>query len=222
MIRDVPTGARFTFDRRMGATPLSTSSEINAGLDTAAAGVSLAVPGVGPIIGAGLAAAGQLIQAFGIGNGCGGSCTASTQVVNQVIPMMQKNLANAQAQAVANGGCLTPDETQTCITVFSQLWNTIVQQCTQIGGPGGQNCISDRQRGGKYDCFVTLLDPISAIPVCPGVASSSGLTASQIAATGVLVGSSSPGPTVGATIGSSPNLVLIAAALGAVLIAKAL
>jgi len=217
MIRSVPTHREgFSFPMRMGSTQATTSQQINAGLNAAATTVALAVPVVGPIIGGAVAAAGALIQAFGIGNGCGGTCTASTEVVNQVIPMMQRNLLNAQQQAATNGGCLTPDEQSTCIAVFSQLWQTIVQQCGQIGGPGGHNCIADRQRGGKYDCFVTLLDPISDIPVCAGVQSSSGLTPSEIAATGVLVGS--PGSTTSSAPLNSNTLLYAGLGLAALFV----
>lgn len=224
MIRDVERGAQFSYRRRMGAT---TSQEIQASTNAAATAVSLSVPVIGPIIGGAMAAVGALVNAFGIGNGCGTSCTQSTQVVNQVIPMMQQNLAAANAQNIANGGCLTADEQTAALSNFDQLWQTIVTQCSAIGGGGGHNCIADRQRGGKYDCFVTLRDPISALMIC---AETSGATTIPALPGSGLPGSNIPvvtttqtGMTTLATAPTTPSWLLIAAlGLGALVIGKAL
>lgn len=121
-----------------------------------------AVPLVGTIIG-GIALA---VVALGIGNGCGQTCVASTTVVNNVEPVLQQNLQAAQQQAQINGGCLTSAELTVCQGVFSQVWSYVVANCTQVGGPGGSNCINDRQRGGKWDWYAMYLDPINVIPVC--------------------------------------------------------
>jgi hypothetical protein len=195
----------------------STTQQINTGVTTAGALVGSAAAGgllttVGiaasavPLIGAAVLAATTLIQAFHIGQGCGSSCTQSTQVVNQVIPLMQQNLAAAQAQLEENGGCLTPDEQAALVGNFDKLWNAIVQGCTQVGGPGGANCISDRQRGGKYDCFVTLRDPISAMQVCYPVA------AEDTSTTGGAV-DSAVDDLAGATVAGIPLLPIAAVAL---------
>lgn len=180
--------------RTAGMGGSNITQEINAGVSTAGAtagliatiaGASAAIPIIGPAV----ALVTSLISAFGVGSGCGSSCTESTQVVNQVIPLMQQNLAAAQSQLAANSGCLTIDEQAQLVANFDQLWNVIVQQCSQIGGGGGSNCITDRQRGGKYDCFVTLRDPISAMPVC---ATGSSQLVSDTSSTGILSGGSLP------------------------------
>jgi hypothetical protein len=121
-----------------------------------------AVPVVGTIIG-GVA---LLISALGIGNGCGGTCTEATQVVNQIEPLMQQNLSAAQAQASANGGCLTSAEVSAATANWQALWNEVLSNCGQIPAPGGTQCISDRQPGGKYDWTAYYLTPIQQIPVC--------------------------------------------------------
>lgn len=121
-----------------------------------------AVPIVGTIIG-GVA---LLVAALGIGNGCGASCTNSTAVVNKIEPFLQQNLAAAQAQAQANGGCLTSAEQSTCVSYFNTAWGDVVQGCGQVGGPGGKQCVTDRQAGGKIDWFKLYLDPIQALPIC--------------------------------------------------------
>jgi hypothetical protein len=121
-----------------------------------------AVPIVGTIIG-GIA---LLVGALGIGNGCGASCTNSTAIVNKIEPFLQLNLAAAQAQAQANGGCLTSAEQAACVSYFQQGWAEVVQGCGQVGGPGGKQCVQDRQAGGKIDWVRLYLTPIQALPVC--------------------------------------------------------
>lgn len=81
---------------------------------------------------------------------------ATTQIVNAVAPKFEENLkayqagphtVSSQAQALAN---------------FDALWQYIVDNCGQpeMGDPG-KRCISERQRGGKFDAFVPYRDPIA-------------------------------------------------------------
>jgi hypothetical protein len=132
-----------------------------------------AVPIVGTIIG-GIALA---VSALGIGNGCGESCIASTEVVNKVEPYLQQNLAAAQQQAAQNGGCLTSDEQAQAVQTFNTVWQYVVSNCTQVGGAGGSQCIKDRQAGGKWDWFKMYLTPIQNLPVC-AASSSAGIVSS--------------------------------------------
>ena len=163
--------------RSKGMGDAQATRDINTGVTTAGALIGAAAQGgllttIGiaasavPLIGAAVLGVTALVSAFHIGQGCGSTCTLSTQVVEQVIPVMQQNLAAAQAQLAQNGGCLTQQEQAQLLSNFDQLWNSIVQGCTQVGGQGGKQCIDDRKRGGKYDCFKDLRDPISAMPVC--------------------------------------------------------
>lgn len=140
---------------------ISTGVTTTGGILAAAIPAVAAVPFIGPII-AGVAV---LIGVLGIGNGCGGTCTEATQVVNQAEPALKANLEAAQATVAANG-CLTEAEQQTLIANFNSVWNQVKQQCGQIPAPGGTQCISDRQSGGKYDWTGYYLTPIMDMPVC--------------------------------------------------------
>lgn len=154
-------------------TVASTGAAIagTAGLTTALAAIgvgSWAVPLIGPIIG---------LLALGIGallsDPNGPLKVATTAIVNQIEPYLKQNLAAAQQQASANGGCLTSGEQAAAIGVFNTLWQKVLDACSnpQYGDPG-KVCISDRQRGGKWDWFSYYYDPIMAIPVCPDPVSS--------------------------------------------------
>ena len=50
---------------------------------------------------------------------------------------------------------------QGAIAQLNQLWQYLVAHCQAVGGRGGQGCIADRQRGGKYDFFAMNVDPIA-------------------------------------------------------------
>lgn len=197
----------------LGASP-TTSSEINTGIATAGAtsgaiaaiiGASSIIPIIGPVV----AGVTMLITALGVGNGCGGTCTQATQVANQVEPLMQQNLAAGQ-QAVQQNGCLTPQEQAQLEANFNSLWQQVVSNCGQIPAPGGTQCISDRQPGGKYDWTSYYLTPIKNMPVCSGTSNGDGtLTVSSVQ------GGSS------ALSGLLGNPMLLAAvAIGAVLLLK--
>lgn len=203
----------------LGAT---TSSEINTGISTVGAGIaagaeagllttigltSAIVPIIGPVV----AGVTLLIGMLGVGNGCGGTCTEATQVVNQVEPLMQQNLAAAQ-QAVQQTGCLTQQEQTQLIANFNSLWQQVVSNCGQIPAPGGTQCISDRKPGGKYDWTSYYLTPIKNMPMCKGTSNGDGtLTVSSVQAGGSSSGLS----------GLLGNPILLAAiGIGAVLLLK--
>ncbi len=177
--------------RTHGMGMSGTSQDIDTGVTTAGAiagaaaqGGLLTAIGIGasavPVIGLAVLGATVLINAFHIGQGCGSTCTLSTQVVERIIPVMQQNLQAAKDQASQQYGCLTNEQKASLLSNFDQLWNAIVQGCTQVGGAGGSACISDRQRGGKYDCFKDLRDPISAIPLCVNGGTSSGVSSGTL------------------------------------------
>lgn len=171
------SSAALTFRSLAGLGDQQTTQDIVTGVSTvgtaiagaAAAGLltgigitAAAVPIIGPVV-AGVA---LLLTAFHVGAGCGSSCTLSTHVVERIIPVMQQNLAAAQALLQQSGGCVAAADKAVCLKNFDDLWSAIVQGCSQVGGTGGSQCIADRQRGGKYDCFVTLRDPISEMKTC--------------------------------------------------------
>jgi hypothetical protein len=177
VIHSTPIGAaEFSFrHRRLGATGPQITQGIYTGIESGA----MLVPVVGPFV----AAAAAIAGAFGLGKGCGATCTESTQVVNQIEPILKQNLAAAQQQATANGGCLTAAEQTVLIQNFQSLWQEVLTGCGQIPAPGGTQCIADRQPGGKFDWTAAYLTPIQNMPVCPAAA---------IAPTGPSTAASSP------------------------------
>lgn len=170
MIRAVPESrAAFSFsERRLGAT----GAQIRQGVYTGVESGAMFIPLVGPFV----AAAAAIVNAFGVGGGCGPTCTQATQIVDQIEPLMRQNVAAAQQQATANGGCLLPAEMATVTQNFQILWQQVLNGCGQLPAPGGTQCIADRKPGGKYDWTAYYLAPLQAIPVCqvsPPPASSS-------------------------------------------------
>lgn len=153
---------------------LPNSALISSGLSTAggilgASGLFAAllpatfIPFVGPIIG-GIALA---VTALGIGNGCGQTCVVASQDADKIEPLLKQNVSAAQQQAGANNGCLTDAQKQAALQNFNDLWGALVNACSnpQLGDPG-KRCVSDRQRGGKWDWFSYYYDPIASIPTC--------------------------------------------------------
>jgi hypothetical protein len=80
---------------------------------------------------------------------------ATTQIVNSVEPELEKNLngyfsgprtRSSQRQALAN---------------FDMGWQYVVENCgiPEMGNPG-KSCISERDRGGRWDWFALYRDPI--------------------------------------------------------------
>lgn len=200
-----------------GLGTLTTSQEINSGLTTAGAGAAAAasagllsvigitaaaVPFIGPIV----AGVTLLISALGIGNGCGGTCTEATQVVNQAETLLQQNLAAAQ-QTVEQYGCLTASEFSQLVQNFNTIWGQVEQQCGAIPAPGGTQCISDRQPGGKLDWTGYYLTPIRSMPVCADAA----VAGAGTAGTGI--------SGVVSSLTSNP-ILLVALAVGALFIFK--
>lgn len=166
-------------DRTHGMGMGGVTQDIDTGVTTAGAVAGAAAQaglltgiGVGasavPVIGLAVLGATVLLNAFHVGQGCGTTCIQSTQVVERILPVMNQNLQAAKDQSLQQGGCITGEQKTALLSNFDQLWNAMVQGCTQVGGAGGSQCVSDRQRGGKYDCFKDLRDPISAIPMCVG------------------------------------------------------
>jgi hypothetical protein len=172
-----------------------------------AAGRAVApVPVIGPII-AGVA---SLIQAFNIGEGCGGTCKAATAIVNAIEPLLKQNLAAAQ-QTVMQNGCLTPAEQQQCLANFTQLWQAVVVGCSQIPAPGGTQCLADREPGGKTDWFSYYQAPLQQMPVCAAAPATSSAIATGPVAAATLTTAITDVPT---------EVWLIAAAIGAVLLIR--
>lgn len=123
--------------------------------------VLAAAPLAGPTMpfvaaaGALIALAGTIAGALHIGEGCGPTCVQATSIVNQAEPILKQNVAAFQAGQISRTDALN---------LFNQIWTAVEQSCGAIPGAAGQNCIGDRQRGGKWDWFSYYYDPIANSP----------------------------------------------------------
>lgn len=107
------------------------------------------------LIAAGIMEVGSLITGLFDTSLTGKQKIATTQIVNQLEPYLQQNVAAYMAApTVANQ--------QAALANFNQAWAGLVQACgqSQYGQPG-QNCIADRNRGGKFDWWALYYDPIA-------------------------------------------------------------
>jgi hypothetical protein len=88
---------------------------------------------------------------------------ATTQIVNDIEPLLKQNVAAyLDNPTVANQ--------QAALSNFDSTWASMVQSCGQAQfAQAGQNCILDRQRGGRWDWFSYYRDPISqSVPIDAG------------------------------------------------------
>lgn len=135
--------------------PTSTKIETGIGtsLLTAAAVPSPASPFLA--IAGGIA---ELAGALGIGSGCGQTCITATQYANRTSDLAQQNMNVYLSLPTPRPKSLQ----QEALGNFDAIWNALVQQCGNPAlGSAGQRCISERQRGGKYDYFSYYRDPIA-------------------------------------------------------------
>lgn len=127
--------------------------------------------GFAPLATAGIQAGISIAQTLLIGpithliSGCGPSCVVTSQWANQAEALLKKNLQAYLA--------LPSPRTQSVQAAFLQnfdaIWNHLAQQCGQVSGPAGQNCIADRQEGACkwkdagqcWNWFVGYRDPIA-------------------------------------------------------------
>ena len=84
---------------------------------------------------------------------------ATTKIVEAVIPLLQKNLEGYME------GPQTPESQAQALANFDAGWRFIVEHCDipEMGDPG-QRCVNERNRGGVYDMFRDLRDPIANDP----------------------------------------------------------
>lgn len=129
----------------------------------AAAGSAIAAHLIGAAaagpIGAGIALLGAGIAALIANSGCGPTCVLATRIVDQLEPQLRANrdtflsgprtLANQRA-ALANFD-------------LAMQWLRSGEACGAAElGDAGRRCISDRDRGGKWDWYAYYRDPIEA------------------------------------------------------------
>lgn len=133
-------------------------STIGGGILTGSIFAGPAAPVVAAIGGL-VALGGQIFNAVGIGVP-DLKKVQSSKDANDVEAQM------AQIQTWWNGVEHTTANQQTAVTAWYQLWNQLTQLCGDPNlGSAGQNCIADRQRGGKWDWFAMHLDPILNTPL---------------------------------------------------------
>jgi hypothetical protein len=173
--RTLPHGLGATSALAVGSSAASSAAAIGA----AAAWIpAAAVPFIGPAI-AGVSLA---IEAI-LNSGCGQSCVMATQFANQFETQLQNNLAAYMALSTPRPYVAQ----QAALANFDQFWAYLVQQCgnPQLGS-AGQRCISERQRGGKYDAFTPFRDPIANDPnVAPPIPATTALVNSAVSSFGI-------------------------------------
>jgi len=111
---------------------------------SATVGILVALGTIGGPVGAavaGLIAVSQIL--VGIFKGCGQTCVEATDIVNQVEPVLQQNLATYLASSPR-----TASLQAAAVNNFQTAWNAVLQNCNnpQLAA-AGQNCISQRQNG---------------------------------------------------------------------------
>jgi hypothetical protein len=127
-----------------GEQQVSQISAIASSGASATVGILVALGTIGGPVGAaigGLITVGQLLVS--VFRGCGETCVEATDIVNQVEPILQQNLAAYLAAPVR-----TASLQAAAINNFNTAWNAVVQNCNnpQLLS-AGQNCIKDRQQG---------------------------------------------------------------------------
>lgn len=75
----------------------------------------------------------------------------ATQVVDEAEVYLKQNLRLFQEGEVG---------AEEAASNFNNVWNYVVTMCKRVGGSPGERCISERERGGRYDWFAWYLDPI--------------------------------------------------------------
>ena len=122
----------------------------------AQAGLMVAAPFTGPAAPFVLAAASLIGPIAAQFKGCGQTCKDATTIANN---------AEAAAESLLQKWNATPVKyksiQQAYLAAQQDVWNYISGSCQKIGGQGGQQCIADRQRGGKFDFFIHYVDPVA-------------------------------------------------------------
>lgn len=139
----------------------STAVSITGGAAAAATPLLVAGAAAGPI-GAAIGLATTLITALIANSGCGQTCVAATDIVNQMVPPLQAN-----RDAYVNAPQRTPQMQADGLANFDAAW-AFLSSSQGCGNPAlgnaGKRCLSERDRGGKYSWFSSLRDPIANTP----------------------------------------------------------
>ncbi len=150
--------ATFPIRHTLRGSPAATAVQITGTAAGAAAPLFVAGAAAGPV-GAAIGLAASLIAGLIANSGCGQTCIAATQIVNQLEPQL-----NANMRAYVDAAQRTPSEQAAALSVFDQTfaWLRSQQGCGDPAlGNAGKRCISDRDRGGKFDWYRLYRDPIA-------------------------------------------------------------
>lgn len=237
MIRNVPTGAQFTFRKRMGAAgaagaALGLSSLASAGIS---AGVGLAATAVSDWL--------QHNQANNMGKS--GATAVANALASQLTALRNAYLAEVNPTCADQRAALDTFDA-------AMIWFQSPAGCGNPQfGSAGDRCISERvSAGAKYSYVDAIRTPIASDPrlasagcdtgqavylpslntgtyqstgiTSTGGSSTTGQTAAQIAAGAVAATSSPAAVDVISQATSSPLFLIAAAAIGAYALAKAL
>ncbi len=158
MIRDVPMGARFTFDR-MGSGTRRVGKVGRMGDATAALAFNPITAGVGAATSLASAALSGWMNSIQLSHDAD---TATTLIVNGLAAQLQ-NLLNAY-MSETNVSCASQ---RAALDAYDQAWAWLQspQACGNPSyGSAGNACISDRSPGGKYPWQTYYRDPIANDP----------------------------------------------------------
>ena len=188
-------------------------SAASIGGSAAAAPIASAVGVAVPLVGAAIAGVTLLVTALIKNSGCGVTCVETSQWANQAETVLNQNL-----QAYLGLPCPRSQSSQQAAEAnFNNIWNQLVASCSQSGtGNAGVRCISDRQRGGKFDWFAGYYDPIANDTCVVSDAAFQAAAASTADITTSVSGTPIASSTPASTLSGIPTWAWLAAAAVAV------
>jgi len=136
------------------ATLATVQAASTAGLITLSSTLAAAIPVAGAVVAVGVIVFSLLHNSRGLQQN-----VETTHAVDQGEQVMKQNLGawNNSAKSLATQA--------QAIQNFDDAWTAIANFCgRESEGSPGQRCISERQRGGKYDYFAWYRDPIANDP----------------------------------------------------------
>lgn len=146
-------GSTGTMAGSLSAATTITAAALKSGTSLASSSTWLAAAG-GPI---GIGVAGVTVAlSYLLSRQRPARKVATTQIVDEVEPLLQKNLADYM-----NGPRTVSSQTQ-ALANFDAGWQFVVDNCgiPEMGEPG-KWCVNDRKRGGQWDWFARYRDPIA-------------------------------------------------------------
>lgn len=144
----------------------STGADIAGGIQ---AGIMAVAPFTGPAAPFVLMAAQLVAPIAKMFAGCGATCKEATTIANNAEDAANKLLDQWTATPVKYASIQ-----KAYLAAQADVWNYLSGGCQKIGGQGGQQCLADRQPGGKFDFFSHYVTPVQnetdivPDPVTPG------------------------------------------------------